>query len=147
MAILVAGYTVVQTGQAISSKTGLGSSLVGAILIALATSLPEVSTTIASVRIKEYRLAFSNIFGTNIFTVAFVCIADIFYKEGPILNEVDRFSIFGAMLGSLLTTLYIIGLSVRLKKTIFHLGYDSLIVTLAYLFGVYAMFSILSQTS
>lgn len=145
IAILVGGYTVVQSGQGISTKTGLGSSVVGAVFIAVATSLPEVSTTISSVKMQEYRLAFSNILGTNIFTVAFVVIADVFYTDGPVLNEVDRFSMFGAMLGALLTIVYVIGLSVRLKKTYFNLGYDSLLVAIGYLFGIYAMFFLLSE--
>lgn len=143
LGILIAGYTVVQTGQAISAKTGLGSSVVGAIFIALATSLPEVSTTIASVRIKKYRLAFSNIFGTNIFTVGFVVLADVFFTEGPVLNEVDKFSVFGALLGALLTTVYLIGLSVRYKKTFLNMGYDSLLVLIGYFSGVVIMLSVL----
>ena len=143
LTILVAGYTVVQTGQAISEKTGLGSSVVGAIFIAVATSLPEVSTTISAVRMQEYRLAFSNILGTNIFTIGFVFLADIFYAEGPVLNNVGEFSIFGAMLGILLTTIYVIGLSIRLKKVFLNLGYDSLLVVIGYLTGVYIMFTVL----
>lgn len=138
-AILVAGYTVVQTGQAIASKTGLGSSLVGAVLVALATSLPEVSTTISAVRMQEYRLAFSNILGTNIFTVGFVFLADVFYTDGPVLSSVDQISILGAMLGVLLTAIYVIGLSVRYKKTFLGLGYDSILVVLGYLAGVSVM--------
>lgn len=143
LGILIAGYAVVQTGQAISAKTGLGSSVVGAIFIALATSFPEVSTTIASVRIKKYRLAFSNIFGTNIFTVGFVFLADVFFTEGPVLNEVDKFSVFGALLGALLTTVYLIGLSVRYKKTFLNMGYDSLLVLIGYFSGVVIMLSVL----
>lgn len=142
-AILVAGYTVVQTGQAISEKTGLGSSLVGAIFIALATSLPEVSTTIASVKLKEYRLAFSNIFGTNIFTVGFVFLADLFYTGGPVLNEVDNFALFGALMGTALTCVYLAGLTVRFKKTLLSLGFDSVLVVVGYLSGLYAMFYLL----
>ena len=145
LAILIAGYTVVQTGQAIAEKTGLGSSLVGAILIALATSLPEVSTTVSSVRMKEYRLAFSNIFGTNIFTVGFVFLADAFYAGGPVLNEVDNFSMFGAMMGTALTMVYAAGLIVRFKKTFLNLGFDSVLVAVGYLSGLFVMFYVLES--
>lgn len=145
LAILIAGYTVVQTGQAISEKTGMDSRLVGAIFIALATSLPEVSTTISSVRMKEYRLAFSNIFGTNIFTVGFVFLADLFYTEGPVLNEVDNFAMFGALMGTALTIVYVVGLIVRFKKTFVNLGFDSLLVVIGYLSGVFAMFYLLKS--
>lgn len=143
MAVLVAGYGVVQTGDAIATKTGLGSGVVGGIFIALATSLPELSTTISSIRLQEYRLAFSNIFGTNIFTVGFVFLADLFYMEGPVLNELNNFSLFGALLGILLTSIYLVGLLIRFKKTIFNLGFDSFLVLLVYLAGVFVMFTVL----
>jgi cation:H+ antiporter len=145
LAVLVAGYAVVQTGDAIATKTGLGSGVVGGIFIALATSLPELSTTISSVRLKEYRLAFSNIFGTNIFTVGFVFLADLFYMKGPVLNELNDFSLFGALLGILLTGIYLVGLLIRFKKTILNLGFDSLLVLLAYLAGVFLMFTALKS--
>lgn len=137
--ILVAGYSVVYTGQFIAERTGLGSNLVGALLIALSTSLPELSTTISSMRRQQYRLAFSNIFGTNIFTIGFVFLADVCYAPGPILNEVGDFSLFGALAGILLTTIYIAGLSLRLKKTVMHAGIDSLMVLLAYLAAIVFM--------
>lgn len=145
MAVLAGGYAVVQTGQVIADKTGLGSSLVGAILISLSTSLPELSTTISAVRLQEYRLAFSNIFGTNIFTIGFVFLADLFYKKGPILNEVNEFSLFAAILGIVLTAIYMIGLSLRLKKTLLNMGYDSILVIITYLSGVAVMLTVLKS--
>lgn len=145
LAVLVGGYTVVQSGEVLSEKTGLGSGVMGAIFIALSTSLPELSTTIASVRRQNYRLAFSNIFGTNIFTIAFVFLADVFYRKGPVLNHVDNFSLFAAMLGLALTAVYLVGLTVRLKKTILNLGYDSVVVLVGYLTGLVIMFSVLKS--
>jgi cation:H+ antiporter len=143
VAILIAGYTLVQSGQAISTKTGLGSNVVGAIFIAVATSLPELSATISSVRIKQYRMAFSNILGTNIFTIGFVFLADVFYSKGPILNDVGSFTTFGAMLGALLTAIYLVGLLLRFKKSAFGFGYDSILVVIGYLTGATLMFTIL----
>lgn len=145
LAILVAGYMLVQSGQAISTKTGLGSSIMGGIFIALGTSLPEVSTTISSVKLQEYRLAFSNILGTNIFDIGIVFFADVFYTEGPVFNAVAKFSIFGAMLGIFLTTIYIIGLSVRYKKTFFNFGYDSILVIIGYFTGAILMATLLKS--
>ena len=142
-AVLTAGYAVVQTGQVIATRTGLGSSVIGAILIAFSTSLPELSTTISSVRLQEYRLAFSNIFGTNIFTIGFVFLGDVFYKKGPILNEVDNFSLFAAMLGIALTAIYMIGLSMRFKKTFLNMGYDSILVIIGYLTGIVIMLTVI----
>ena len=141
LAVLIGGYLVVRSGEAIASKTGIGSGLIGAILIAFSTSLPELSTTLSAVRLKEYKLAFSNIFGTNILTIGLVFIADLFFLEGAILNEVNAFSAFAALLGLIATAIYLIGLSMRFKRTFLNMGYDSLLVLITYLAGVYIMFT------
>lgn len=141
LAVLIGGYVVVRSGEAIASKTGIGSSLIGAVLVAFSTSLPELSTTLSAVRLKEYKLAFSNIFGTNILTIGLVFIADIFFVEGAILNEVNAFSAFAALLGIIVTAIYLIGLSMRFKRTFLNMGYDSFLVLITYLSGVYIMFT------
>ena len=43
----------------------------------MATSLPEVSSTIALFRIKSYNIAVGNIVGSNIFNLLVLCIADL----------------------------------------------------------------------
>ena len=144
-AVLVGGFVVVISGEAIASRTGIGSSVVGAALVALSTSLPEVSTTVAAIRLKEYNMAFANILGTNIFDGGLVFIADLFYRKGPILNEVGNFSIFAAVLGITLTTVYLLGLLVRYQKTLLRMGYDSIVVLVLYLSGLYLMISVLQN--
>ena len=145
LAVLVGGYFVVKSGEAIASQTGIGSSLVGAILVAISTSLPELSTTLSALKLKEYNMAFANIFGTNIFDVGLVFIADLFYTKGPILNEVSDFSIFAAVLGIALTTVYLLGLSIRYRNTLWRMGYDSMLVLAMYLSGLYVMVTVLKS--
>ncbi len=66
LAILVAGWLVMHTAEALTQQTGLGASFVGATLVAIATSLPEISTTTAAVRRGNYEMAVSNIFGSTL---------------------------------------------------------------------------------
>lgn len=139
LGVLVGGFTIVTTSEELSARLDINSGLVGGIFVALVTSLPEVSTTVSAVRLKKYKLAFSNIFGTNIFTVGFIFLADIFYSDGPILNEVDTLSLFTALLATILTVIYAIGLSMRFRKTYFVFGFDSLLVIIGYLAGVVIM--------
>ena len=58
------GFVMVNTAEALAEQTGLGSSFVGVTLLATATPLPEVATTIAAVRMGAFTLAISNIFGS-----------------------------------------------------------------------------------
>lgn len=65
---------------------------------------------------------------------------DAVYPDGPVLNQVGRFSSFAALLGIVVTTLYIAGLVERRDRTILRMGYDSLAVLLIYLGGIFLLY-------
>lgn len=140
--VLGAGIVLAVTGERIADETGLGSSFVGAIAVALATSLPEVSTTVSAVLLGEYRLAVSNIFGTNFINIGFIVLADLVYRGGPVLGEVGVFSIFGALLGVAVTAVYVAGLAIHRPRTVLRLGYDSLFAAVLYLGGVAVLYTL-----
>jgi cation:H+ antiporter len=140
VAILAAGFALAGTGEALAEQTGLGASFVGMLLGGIATSLPEVSTTIAAVRLAQYEMAFADAFGTNLFSTMLLFVADLAYPGGPILNEVDRFSLFAMLLGILLTAAYLAGFVERRRKTMLRMGIDSIIVLLAYGGGLVVLF-------
>jgi hypothetical protein len=54
------------------------------------------------VRLAQYEIASADAFGTNLFSVMLLFVADLAYAGGPILNEVDRFSLLATLLGILL---------------------------------------------
>lgn len=139
--VLVGGYFVANSADIIAEKTGIGSGFMGYFFVGLTTSLPELSTTISAVRLKRFRMAFSNIFGTNLLNVGLVFLADLFHFEGPALDEVSDFAAVGAILGIMLTCIYQIGLAIRFKKTFFRLGFDSLLVVLFYIIGAIILFN------
>jgi cation:H+ antiporter len=139
--ILVGGYFVANTADVIAEKIGLGSNFVGYLFVGLTTSLPELSTTISAAKLKRYRMAFSNIFGTNILNVGLVLLVDLLHVEGPALDEVGNFAAVGAILGILLTCIYQIGLTIRFRKAFFRLGFDSILVVLFYLAGMIILFN------
>jgi cation:H+ antiporter len=142
LAILASGFLLAATGDALASQTGLGESFVGMLLGGVATSLPEVSTTIAAVRLAQYEMAFADAFGTNLFSVMLLFVADLAYPGGPILNEVGRFSLFATLLGILLTSVFLAGFVERRYKSIFGMGIDSVVVLLAYTVGLVILFSL-----
>ncbi|PRY12768.1 cation:H+ antiporter [Pontibacter ummariensis] len=140
--ILVGGYFVANTADVIATKTGLGASFMGFFFVGLTTSLPELSTTISAVKLKRYRMAFSNIFGTNLLNVGLVLLADLLYFEGPALQEVGDFAAIGAIIGILLTSIYQAGLTIKYRKTFYRLGVDSIIVVLFYIAGMIVLYTI-----
>ncbi|AHM62470.1 sodium/calcium exchanger membrane protein [Flammeovirgaceae bacterium 311] len=141
LGILAGGYFVANSADVIAQETGIGSSFMGYFFVGLTTSLPELSTTISAAKLKRYRMAFSNIFGTNLLNVGLVLLADLLHTEGPALNEVGNFAAAGAVFGILLTSIYQIGLTIKFKKTVFRLGIDSIFVVLFYIIGTIILFN------
>ncbi|KFB10139.1 sodium:calcium antiporter [Nitratireductor basaltis] len=140
--ILVAGFILARSGDAIASQSGLGSSFVGFVLIAFATSLPELSTAVSATRRGLYTMAISDILGTNLINVAMVFLVDILYTGGPVINQMDDFAIFGALLAVILTALFLTGLSERRDKSLFRMGYDSVAVIISYAVGVLLLYTL-----
>jgi cation:H+ antiporter len=142
LAILVAGFLLARTGDALAQQTGLGSSFVGAVLVGIATSLPEISSVTSAVRLKQYEMAIGDIFGTNLFNVGLIFLADAVYAGGPVLNEVGRFSSFATLLGIVLTTTYLAGLIERKGKTVVRMGIDSIAVLGIYSGGLVILYTL-----
>lgn len=124
-AILVGGFVLARSGEAIAEQTGMGSGLTGLVLMAFATSLPEVSTITAAIRRGHYEMALGDIFGTNILTVSLIFLADLLYQKGPVLAEAGRFEAVAALLGAVLTGIFLIGLLERANRTIWRMGFDA----------------------
>ena len=78
--VIYCGTKLAVYGDALASLTGWGRLFVGSLLVALATSLPELSTNISAVRLDPPNpaLAVGNVFGANMlnmFTLAAVALA------------------------------------------------------------------------
>jgi cation:H+ antiporter len=132
LAILVCGLVLTAAAASLAEQTGLSSSFIGVTLLASATSLPEVSTTLAAVRIGAYSMAISNIFGSNLLMIALVLPADLAYSGGPILGAIDKATAFALISGVLVTTIYLAGLLIRSRRTIAGMGIDSALVLVVY---------------
>jgi cation:H+ antiporter len=141
--ILVAGFVLARTGDAIARETGLGSSFFGMVFLAFATSLPEISTVLAAVRLRRYAMAIADVFGTNLFNVTIIVLVDALHPGGPVLLETGRVASFGALLALLLTGLFLVGLVERRNKTVVAgLGFDSVLALLAYAGGLGVLYAL-----
>jgi cation:H+ antiporter len=132
LTILVFGVALVYSAEKIATQTGLGTSFIGATLLAGATSLPELSTTIMAVRLHSYSMAISNIFGSNLIMLLLILPADLVYAKGPLLQEADASASFALLCGIVVTAIYVIGLVLRGSRRIFGMGYDSAAVLAVY---------------
>lgn len=137
--IFVGGTVVTLAAEAIAENTGTDSGLIGLTMLALVTSLPELSTAIAAVRLRRAELAIGDILGGNMFDVTLIGLIDALHPGEPILRQVDPVSMAAALLAVLLTVLYLIGLVERREKAVLRVGYDSMAVLLVYAAGIAAI--------
>jgi cation:H+ antiporter len=143
--ILAAGYLLSQTGSAAAAKTGLGSAFFGVTILALATSLPEISTMAGAVRLRRYEMALGDIFGTNLFNAALVFVIDVLAPGPPVLSRVGAFSAFGALLGLVLTTIFMAGVIEQRDRTVLRMGWDSLAALAFYAAGLVVLWTLRGQ--
>lgn len=139
-AILVGGFVLASAGEALAHQTGLGTSFFGAVLLGLSTSLPEVSTVLAAVRIRQYTMAMSDVLGTNLFNVTIIVFVDALHPGAPVLLEAGRFAAFGALLAIVLTAVFLLGMLVRRDRTVLRMGYDSLAAVALYAAGLVVLY-------
>jgi cation:H+ antiporter len=138
---LGAGTVLEESGNAIADKIGLSGVLFGATVLAVATSLPEVSTGYESVKIGAYELAMSDIFGGNAFLPVLFLLADGLSGQAA-LTQAQSTDVYLAGLGILLTTAYMVGIIFRPRRQILDMGLDSFAVLLLYLLGIIGLFAI-----
>lgn len=134
-AIFVSGYVLSEAGDAISQQSGLGASFVGFMLIGVATSLPELSTIAAALKLRQYEMAFGQVLGTNFVNLSLFLLADLVYAGGAVVNELGRFEVVSALLGLVLIAAFLIGLLERRDSAFLRMGYDSLAVILMFAGG------------
>jgi cation:H+ antiporter len=142
LVILASGSVLTLTAEAIAEETGIGSQMIGLVLLAFATSLPELSSAIGAVRLRQPGMAMGDVFGGNIADVALIALVDAFYGGPPVLNSVNAFSSLAALLGILLTAIYLAGMLRRQDKQAGRLGYDSLAVIAVYAAGLALLWNV-----
>ncbi len=132
---------LVQSAAAIAEATGVSTGFVGAALVAVVTSLPEVATTISAARIGAYDLAIGNLFGSNAFNIFALGATDLFYTAGHFLSDVDPVMTLAAVLGVVLTSMALVGNVARLERRLLFIEVDALLIALTYSLGMWLLYS------
>jgi len=138
---LVAGVVLEESGNAIAGHIGMTGVLFGATFLAASTSIPEVSTGLASVKLGDYQLAFSDIFGGNAFLPVLFLLASLLSGQA-VLPQAQRTDIYLAGLGILLTTVYLYGLIFRPRRQVLNMGLDSVVVLVLYVLGILGLVAV-----
>jgi cation:H+ antiporter len=130
-------------GDALATLTGWGRLFVGSILVALATSLPELATNITAVSLvspPNPGLAFGNVVGANMLNMfTFAAVALVF--GGKIfLEKVAPEQGYLVVTAIVLTGLALIFGTIKLDISAFKIGLTSLIILLVFVAGMYVVY-------
>jgi len=133
----LSGAVVAEAAENIVAETPLPEAVVGGLFMAIATSLPELVTSIAAVRRGALTLAVSDIVGGNFFDVLFVAAADLAYVQGSLYHGagVGHREIFLTALTILLNVVLLVGLIYRQKSGPGNIGFESLGMLVLYFVG------------
>jgi cation:H+ antiporter len=132
---------MVRSSAEIAEISGLGTTFIGTTLVALVTSLPEMVTTIAAIRLGSDDMAIGNLFGSNMFNMMAIGLTDAFYLQGRFLGVIDPAFLLVGMLGLLMTGLGLIGNLARLERRVFYIELDALALMVVYFAGLWLLFT------
>lgn len=111
--IIVASIILTYVTDDIATELNLGSGLAGALFLGVATSLPEVTSTISLFRMRNFDIAFGNIAGSNVFNFFVLAIADILYSGGSVYHFDDEKVIYLTVFGMASSALIYLIIRVR----------------------------------
>ena len=141
LAVIGAGIWAAFIGGEIATVTGWGTTFVGSLFLAISTSMPELVVTIAALRLGATDMAVADILGSNMFNIAIIFAADLFYRGGSVLSSVSDAHLITAALAIAASLLVIIGLRFRRRRKLFRFSswYSPALIGL-YIVGAYFLF-------
>ena len=142
VAIIAAGIFLPYVANDIAAVTGWGASFVGSLLLAIATSMPELVIAIAAFRIGAVDLAVADILGANMLDVAHLFTIDLFFTSGPVLSSVSGSHATTAAIVTSMTVIVAAGILLRRRRKTFRvISWYAVLLLGLYLYGAYALFS------
>ena len=140
LALLVAAPFLAWSAERIAEETGVGTTFIGTSLVAITTSLPELVTAVASVRLGAFDLAVGNLFGSNAFNMAAFLFADLAYRGGDLLSNLSSVHALTALWSILMMNIGLMGIIYRAEKRFILIEPDSLLMIVSYIVGLWLLF-------
>ena len=141
VAVVFLGNYLAKYGDALASLTGWGRLFVGSILVAFATSLPEVSNNITAVRIDNPQLALGDVLGSNMFNILTLGMVALLFGGKRFLQRVAPEQGYLILLAAVLTGLAVVALFAKSGVHVWQVGLSSIIILVAYLVGMWFVYN------
>ena len=117
----------------LDKKSNISGAVIGGVLLATITSMPEFITSITStVVLAKPGLAFGNVLGSNIFNIVILAVADLFFIKHLFFNKVKS----GRKTNGLIIVMYIIFALPLLLNQFGWLDYDTIGISIGVTFNI-----------
>lgn len=106
--VIYLGIQLAKYGDALATLTGWGRLFVGSILVALATSLPELSNNITAARIDNPQLALGDVVGSNMVNILTIAVVGLLFGGRRFLQRVAPEQGYLIVLAAIMTGLAVL---------------------------------------
>lgn len=148
--VVVSGIVLSRTADAIAERTGFGRLAVGVVLLAGATSLPEIFTNITAVRIGATNLAVGDVCGACVMNLLTLGILDLYHHRTHgtgLLARVAAAHSRAAALSIILLGIAGVAILSQLSAAVGHVGIGTILILGVYLAGLRSTIAVGEQAS
>ena len=139
--LAAAGWALRHLASEIVGRSVLDEAVMGLLFTSVATSLPELVTTIAAVRRGALTLAISGIIGGNAYDTLFAAFSDVAYREGSIYHTMDDTLLFWVAVNVLMTAILLLGMLHRQRRGPGNIGFESVLLLIVYVVAVVVLWT------
>lgn len=138
--IVLAGSALTRYADALADLTGLGRLLIGSVLLAAVTSLPELTVDISAVRLGADDLAVGDLMGSCLFNLLILAVLDLCHRSPQkMLSRVSAAHVLPAVLSIGLMAIACGAIAIGARFPEAHLagiGPGPVIIAVAYALGI-----------
>jgi cation:H+ antiporter len=138
--VVLAATALAKFADELAEATNIGRVWMGSILLASATSLPELVTDISAVRLGAADLAVGDLFGSSMANMLILSIIDLVPPRGRVLGRATFDHALAATLAISLNAIAAVLVIVRARVSFLGVGPGSVILFLGYIAGARVVF-------
>jgi len=137
--IIIAGHYLTRSADKIADLTGWGKMFVGSLLLAGATSLPELMVDIKAVKMNLPDLAVGDLLGSSLFNLLILATLDFTFPSAfrrTAFSPAFLHHSLSAVLTIILTAIVGVAITSKLETSIFGVSIFSWAIVIIYFFGI-----------
>ena len=135
-AVVVGAEWLVTGATSLATAFGVPDEVIGLTIVAFGTSLPELATSIVAAYRGHADVCVGNVLGSNLFNLLVLGLDDVFYRQGPLLSQVDASHSVTIFAIVTMNALFLIGLTYRVMTKRFAVTWDTGAIAVVYVAAI-----------